>query len=179
MNNTNFARELCYTAVLIDKILHKLKSRPKRGFGIHSPFVFCFQREVLHPKKKNARLLYKTYENEQDKILRLLLRIYTYYKVQEVFLGTEFAEKGFEKYGIAYDNELELSKKYKLAVIGTSSKLDENCLCNQAFVVLTGNRAQILENPLREQCDVFLDLYEIGICVFDKGLSKQEFKLKL
>ncbi len=163
---------------LIEKIGHSLKSHSKRGFGIHSPFVFDFQQRVLHSQKKGESI-FAGYSKEQDKVLRLVLRMCAYFNLQSILLLGELYCKGFDRYSIRYDAQVAAEKKYELVVVNASEDFNAVCLENKAFVVLTGGRRAILENPLRQKCEVFLDLYEIGVCVFNKGLSKQEFKLRL
>ncbi len=163
---------------LIQKTIHNLKANSKKGFGIHSPFVFEFQQKVLHPQKKGENI-FAGYSKEQDKTLRLLLRMRAYFDLENILLSAELYHKGFDRYSVRYDAQSAAEKKYELVVVNTSEDFNAINLAKEAFVVFTGERRAIMENVLRQKCEVFLDLYEIGICIFNRGLSKQEFKLKL
>ncbi len=162
---------------LVKKTIHKLLAHSKKGFGIHSPFVFRFQREVLHPNK-GARF-YGEYAKEQNKVVRLLLRMRSYFNLDCLLVVGDTYQRVFENYAIPYDTELVSTKKYDWVLLNTTESFDVSCLADEAFVVLIGDREALLGNTLRKKCNVFLDLYEVAICVFNKGLSKQEFKLKL
>ncbi len=163
---------------LIQKIRHRLKSHSKKGFGIHSPFVFEFQQKVLYSQKSEEGVL-ASYGKEQDKVLRLVLRMCEYFDLQNILLLAESYHKGFDRYSVRYDVQSTPDKKYELVVVNASEGFNAVRLAKKAFVVLIGAREELLENALRHKCEVFLDLYEIAICVFNEGLSKQEFKLRL
>ncbi len=173
------SRNIVTVKNLIQKLIHKLKSHPQKGFGIHSPFVFHFQREVLHPNKGSR--FYGEYAKEQDKVVRLLLRMRSYFNLDCLLILGDNYQRAFENYAIPYDTELASMKKYDWVLLNTKESFDVSYLADEAFVVLIGDRDReaLLENTLRKKCNVFLDLYEIAICVFNNGLSKQEFKLKL
>ncbi len=160
------------------KLLHRLTALSRRGFGIHSPFIFDFQRNVLHPKKRNAQL-YLPFHKEPNKVLKLLLRMRVYFHLGTPLVLTKQYQRGFDKYGIAYQTLQNPAQKYDWAVINATQPLSKNVLQKEAFVILTGAYKNIQKHSLKKQCTVFLDLYHIGICIFKKGLSQQEFKLRL
>ncbi len=160
------------------KLLHRLTTLSRRGFGIHSPFIFDFQRNVLHPKKRNAQL-YLPFHKEPNKVLKLLLRMHVYFHLGTPLVLTKQYQIGFDKYRIAYQTSQNLVQKYDWVVMNAIQPLSKNVLQKEAFVILTGTYKDIQEHSLKKQCTVFLDLYHIGICIFKKGLSQQEFKLRL
>lgn len=159
----------------MQKIIHRFTASSKKGFGIHSPFVFNFQRKVLNPNLRRGQF----YSNEANKVLRLLLRMTSYFNLNAPLLLNSEYRHGFEGYEIDYGTLPIKSSGYDLVVLNADDFFDENYLADEAFVVLKGKHAHIEGNPLRNKCNVFLDLYDVGICVFKKGLSRQEFKMKL
>lgn len=159
---------------LVQKIQHNFKAIPRKGFGIHSPFVFRFQREVLNPKRPQGQ-----YAKESNKVLRMLLRMTAYFDLKNPLLLTNEYREGFENYQVDYSTLPVKSRGYDLVVLDALDFFDENYLSPNAFVVLTGKQENMQKNPLKRRCSVFLDLYSAGVCIFKKGLSQQEFKLKL
>lgn len=160
---------------VVQRILHSLKASSRKGFGIHSPFVFRFQREILNSQAAAGH----SYAKECNKVLRMLLFMIAHFKLKMPLLLNGEYRKGFENYRVDFCTLPVKSKGYDLVVLDAEEFLDENHLKDEAFVVLTGKYDAIQKNPLKNRCSIFLDLYSAGVCVFRKGLSRQEFKLKL
>ncbi len=94
-----------------------------------------------------------------------------------LLLKDKFCEEFFMR-NIPYYISPEEVGKYDMVLMDSADSFEREYLAEKAFVILEGKRQEILKNPLRKNCEVFIDLYYVGICVFRKGLSKQEFKLK-
>lgn len=164
--------------VLKQKLLHRLTALSRKGFGIHSPFIFNFQCKVLNPKKED-KTLYLQINKEPDKVLRSILRMQIYFDLHNSLVLVKKYQKGFEKYKVSYTAVPYTPQNYNLVVLDATRSFSEKWLQKEAFVVLSGTYKEILQHPLRKKCIVFLNLYYIGICIFKQGLSHQEFRLRL
>lgn len=159
----------------MQKILHNITAASRRGFGIHSPFVFHFQKEILNPKFS----INPFYIREHNKVLRMLLRMIAYFDLRMPLLLNSEYRKDLETYNINFSTLPVKSSGYDLVVLDANDFFDEDYLAEEAFVVLMGKHSSMQKNPLKHRCSVFLDMYNVGVCVFRSGLSRQEFKMKL
>lgn len=160
----------------VEKWLHNLTASPKRGFGIHSPFVFRFQQEIVNAKGNEEDT---NYNGANYKILRMLLRMHSFYSLKSPLLLSGTYREGFEQLRIPYSTLPIKRNGYDLVVLDSTDFFDENYLKQEAFVILTGNHEKMHSHPLKYRCNVFLDFYSAAVCVFNKGLSAQSFKMKL
>ncbi len=164
--------------MLRERLRHRFTALSRKGFGIHSPFIFDFQRKILHPKRQD-KALYLQINKEKNMALRAVLRMQIYFNLSKILVCPKNWQKGFDQYGFAHDISPQNTQTYDCIVINATDNLAEKWLKEEAFVILIGEYNTVLQHQLRKKCNVFLDLYDIGICIFKKGLSKQEFKLRL
>ncbi len=162
----------------IKKLLHILTAYSKKGYGIHSPFVFDFQRNIIHPKRK-SRTIYSEYLEEKDKVLRLLLRTKSYYKLDKLLLLTNQYHKKLKEYEINYDTIPQKKTQYNLIIADANQEIDKNFLKHGTFIALLRKNGKFNKNNAYKKCQVFLNFYDLGLCIFNSGLSKEEFKLRL
>ncbi len=162
----------------IKKLLHILTAYSKKGYGIHSPFVFDFQRNITHPERKSGTI-YSKYLEETDKILRLLLRTKAYYKLDELLLLTNQYHKKLEEYEINYDTVPQKETQYNLIIADAEQEIDKDFLKHGTFIALLRKNEELKRNNAYKECHVFLNFYDLGLCIFNTGLSKEEFKLRL
>ncbi|PVX52559.1 hypothetical protein C7377_0886 [Balneicella halophila] len=160
---------------LVYFISHRFASYSKKGYGIHSPFVYQFQKQILRPKGREKKI----YGDENDKVLRMMLRMKHHYKLTDILLLNNNYYNSFDKYHLKYDKTPVLDKKYNLVILGKKDCFGKLSLSNEAFVISIGTRFINSDYSLREKCDFFLDLYKVRVFVFNNGFSHQEFKLVL
>ncbi len=160
------------------RLLHKLTSLSPKGYGIHSPFIFNFQRKIVHPQPYLGDI-YSEYSEEKDKILRLFLRIKSYYKLDNLLLLTKQYHKEFEAYKINYDAVPQKETQYNFIIADTDQRIAKLFLKHGTFIVLLGENKKWLQNSVCKDCQVVLDFYSFGICIFNNGLSTEKFKLYL
>ncbi len=127
------------------KLLHRLTALSRRGFGIHSPFVFDFQRKILHPKRQD-KALYLQVNKEKNKALRAVLRMQIYFELSNTLVFPENWQKGFEQYGFAHDISPQNTQTYDCIVINATDNLAEKWLKKEAFVILTGEYNTVLQH---------------------------------
>ncbi len=162
----------------IKRLLHKLTAYSKKGYGIHSPFVFNFQRKIVHPQPHLGDI-YLEYAAEKDKQLKLLLRIKSYYKLENLLLLTKQYQKEFEAYKINYDAVPQKKTQYNFIIADADQKIAKHFLKHGTFTVLLGENKKWMQNNVCKGCQVVLDFYSFGICIFNNGLSAEKFKLYL
>lgn len=159
------------------RIIHNLKSKSRKGFGIHSPFVYQFQREILNSKAWDCVLL-SSNQRREKRILKVLIRMIKYFGLNKLLILSDVYQRQFNRHGLVYDNNPKENRKYDLLVLGATDFINESFVAKKSFVVLLGNQMEMKQNLFSQKCDVFLNLYSFGICVFREGLSHEEFKLK-
>ncbi len=162
----------------MQRLLHKLTALSKKGYGIHSPFVFDFQRKIVHPQRKLGNI-YSEYSKEKDKTLRLLLRIKSYYKLDKLLLATKRYHEKFKEYNIDYDATAKKGTTYNYIIADATQEIPEDSLKHGTFVALLGKNKEIKQNNACKKCQVFLIFYDLALCIFNNDLSKEEFKLYL
>ncbi len=162
----------------IKRLFHKLTAYSKKGYGIHSPFVFNFQRKIVHPQPCLGDI-YSEYAAEKDKLLKLLLRIKSYYKLEKTLLLTHQYHKEFKKYKIQHATIQKKEIQYNYIIAESNRKIPKCLHKHGTFIVLLGKNKRWLQNSVCKDCQVILDFYSFGICIFNNGLSTEKFKFYL
>lgn len=186
---------------LKERIKHAIRFRHKRGYGVHSPFMFNLILKVIRDKEK----VY-TYPEEGEingnighkerKFYRLLYRLVTYLQVKKV----------------AYAGDRPENLLSYLSVL--SSTIEINCnkteeLMNADFVYLSHNTRSLLQGEvarfiamaekrrccivvteiykngfngylwrqLRRRATVTIDMMWYGILIFDEKLQRGTYNL--
>ena len=71
---------------LKERIKHAVRFRHKRGYGVHSPFMFHLILNVIRDKEKRFSYpegLEKKLRNREKKVYRLLARLICHLKVKQ------------------------------------------------------------------------------------------------
>lgn len=163
--------------VMFLRVIHNLKSKSRKGFGIHSPFVYQFQREILNSKARDYTWL-SSNKRKQRRVFAMLIRMIKHFELSKLLIFSTHYQKEFEIEHLLYDSNPKQNTKYDLLVLDAMDSTTGSFLSRNSFVMLIGNQEQMNQNFFRQKCDVFLNLYDFGICIFREGLSRQEFDLK-
>lgn len=72
-----------------ERLKHALRFRTKRGYGVHSPYMFNLIMKVLRDKRSNLYHypVFNTNKNRDKKLLRLSYRIFSFMKPELVYIS--------------------------------------------------------------------------------------------
>ena len=141
---------------LKERIKHAVRFRHKRGYGVHSPFMFNLILNVIRDKGKRfdyPRTIERQgkYGHRERKLFRLLYRLAFYLKCRNILCSGRYAETL-----VTYLSYLSQEKQ-----IGTDKAEIE-----QADFIFIGRDAGILEGKLfiagcnEARCIVIMDIYK-------------------
>lgn len=165
-------------------IRYFLYSKSSRGFGVHSPFIFRFQTLVANPKRRDGKLRTEFLHigNKQE---RLILRMLSYYDIQTVLVSknqplkelicryfpqVEIVDSKPERADLVICNALDNTEE-TLPELKCDSKKEK-------WLVLMNKheKGQDLWKKVKTST-INLDLYVMGISIFDSRKQKESFRL--
>lgn len=184
---------------LQERIKHAVRFRHKRGYGVHSPFMFNLILNVIRDRQKrfsypielaNCQLL----NRRERKILQLLVRLVQYLQVKKVvclgansFLLTEYLSVGCRKAEVC--NDMAHVGEADFIYVGRRTKTFGGEQINwesllQAYpkyVVLADiykdKKHLRLWKKLKERATVSVDMMWFGLLFFDDKIQKGRYNL--
>lgn len=189
-------------AYLKERIKHAVRFRHKRGFGVHSPFVFDLIMNVIRDRDKVYRypevekLL--RFKHRERKLYRLLFRLIDYLNAEYVLCLSSRAEKlsvylsqeaGDVK---VFTNDTGRIAEADFIYIGNDARtvLQGELPCwlpgaggRRRCIIITdiyknGFNAQ-LWRQLRGKANVSVDMMWYGVLFFDEKLQKGRYNLTI
>lgn len=161
---------------VIDRVKYTFRTKHRSGHKIHSPYVYNLVRD-LFMKRRNAQA-------PSDAELTVAL-CQTGLKYDYSYrVGQFFKYNNFSRYAMnptIYDGEDLLV----VTTIKDFTQFDEMVQMMQkthkrsAVVCVSIYRSKECRNWWKRQNELSLDLYRIGILVYDQNLNKEYFKLKI
>ena len=175
-------------------LIYKLTSRYRKGFGVHSPFVFDFINNVLNEKNP-----YYTYPQidalnyKYKQINRLLFRMVSYYKCKNILIIGE--NDDFQKVIRLINNNIMIEQGSEVKFANSDfiyiaekelKKIDDfykNNFSKDLIIICQGiynnHKNKILWNKLLQNNfpQILIDIFEIGIIFVRKDLKQQFFKI--
>lgn len=149
-----------------------LRLRHRRGYGIHSPWVFTLVTEVVYAERGYSYYAYGSLpqaEGWRQKDLRMLLR-----------LSNHFQPRSISLCGVAKDVGLWLHAGCKqAAIIHTASDIPFICMereGGQKCIILLG-RCNPMRSTLSERCTLSLDLIHLHFYYLGLPIPPQHHKL--
>lgn len=184
---------------LKERIKHAVRFRNKRGYGVHSPFMFNLILNVIRDKEKAFTYPEAFEKNEvlslsEKKIFRLLSRLIRYLKVKRVVcMGyntsklTLYLSQIYTD-ALIFDNVSEQLKNADFVYMGR--KAVENLTGNVDFIS-TGNFPKYLIiadiykdsfngriwRQYRDRATVSVDMMWYGLLFFDDKIQKGKYSL--
>lgn len=177
---------------LRQRIKHAIRFRHKRGFGVHSPFMFNLILNVIRDKK--SRFQYPHFNHKElqlsgkkRKLLKLMVRIIVSQKFNRLFIIGKDADT-IVGYLQRASNSIELSESIddaQLVFIGSlrrsSPLVDEARFSNQQFVILydlyKSQQNSQISKKLTTLATVSLDMMWYGIYIFNSKLQPGHYNL--
>lgn len=170
---------------------YRLKARHRRGFGVHSPFVFDFLNFVIFEKnhyyayEKISAFYQKNNAPFSEKYARLLFRLMNFSSAKNVVeIGENFFEnaleistqKNFSQNNFAFISLEKLSEQMFSELEKTLSQNHENAI----FVfnnIYFSKQTQAFWNSIckKNNVNLSLDLFQFGIVIFKNQLPKQHY----
>lgn len=188
---------------LRERVKHAVRFRHKRGYGVHSPFMFNFILNVIRDRRRTfvypegVERQRKTGRRERA-FYRLLFRIGVFLKVREVVCFTQRCEvlglylQGLESAGQPEYNRLEavgnadmvyIGRECRTSLKGREEELSEMTGKKRQCVVISDihrNRFNArLWRLLAGKANVRVDMMWYGILLFDEKLQKGSYHLML
>ena len=135
--------------------------RHRKGYGVHSPFGYDFITRVIYGKlsKPERRSLYETYKNKKEsrKVIELLYRLQ---KEASPFVYVHQTDPIYIKK--VYDEKVDkMGAKGMMVIYGIYHNQEMKQIWQQLVV---DNRSGIT-----------FDLYDVGIILFNKKITKQDY----
>lgn len=161
---------------IIDRVKYTLRRKHRSGHRIHSPYVYTMVRDIFM-KKRNSVL-----PSDAELTVALCQKGLKYdysYRVGQFFKYNKFSK--YTMNPTAYDGE----DLVLLTSIPDKKQLDEliakmkSSHQRSAAVIISIYRNKECRNWWKNQHELSLDLYRIGINVYDENLNKEYFKLKI
>lgn len=181
-----------------ERVKHVIRFRHKRGYGVHSPFMFTLITRVIRDRKK--RYVYpEGAEKKQGitrgerKLYRLVFRLAVYLNVRNILIFAKHPE------GIlAYLSEIigtdvkvnvtDYQEKTDIIYIAAHSSVEPNrkafvknetnqrkCVVIEGIHLKNGNHD--LWRTLRKESTVSIDMMWYGILFFDDKLQQGKYNL--
>lgn len=161
---------------VIDRVRYTLRRKYRSGHRIHSPYVYTLVRD-LFMKNRNGIL-----SSDAELTVALCQKGLKYdysYRVGQFFKYNQFSKYSMNPE--VYDGE-DLVILTIIANVEQLNSLIERMKSSHrrsAVVVLNIYRNKECRNWWKKQHELSLDLYRIGINVYDENLNKEYFKLKI
>lgn len=161
---------------VIDRVKYTFRRKHRSGHRIHSPYVYTLVRTIFMKKRNNVL------PSDAELTVALCQKGLKYdysYRVGQFFKYNEFNQ--FTMNPSSYNGE----DLVILTAIPNRELLDEIILKmksshqRSATVVLSIYHNKECRNWWKCQQELSLDLYRIGIHVYDENLNKEYFKLKI
>lgn len=181
---------------LRERLKHAVRFRHKRGYGVHSPFVFSLIMNVIRDKTKcndypDEKILGVKLKHRERKLYRLLFRLGAHLGVKKVgCLGIRSDIVG--QYLSALDMDIVIyhdatgnMPDVDLIYIGRDSRLslqdEKDMLNDKVCVVITDiyKTNAPLWRRLKAQSTVTLDMMWYGILFFDKKFQRGHYNMIL
>lgn len=159
---------------MMERMKYSLRYKHRSGHRIHSPYVYNLVRDIFMKKRSISFVA----DAELTVALCQLGLKYDYsYRI-----GQFHKYNNFTKYSVnpqSYDNEdlivFSHVSEVSEAVIESLKSRDKR----GAIIVLNIYRQKECRNWWKSQRELSLDLYRLGIVIFDNNLNKEYFKLKI
>lgn len=179
---------------LRQRIKHAIRFRHKRGFGVHSPYMFNLILNVIRDKKGQFQYPHFTQQelqisNKKRKLLKLLVRIIVSQKIKSVFIignDTELIRNYLQRLSIplVFCDTIEQAQFVYIGTIRRSlSVIDEGHFTDNQFVILydlyKSKQNGIVAKKLTQSATVSLDMLWYGIYIFNSKLQHGHYNLLL
>lgn len=188
---------------LKERVKHAVRFRHKRGFGVHSPFMFDFILQVVrdrrhkfvYPKEAEQWVSGKRRERE---FCRLLYRMASYLRVSRICCTGKRA--GLISAYVAHVpgvsevcvDAVDRLSVVDFVVVGSSLKTVQGKIAPEKLLatgeesrcivirdIYSNRQNHLLWNELRKEAAVCVDMMWYGILLFDPKLQKGKYNLIL
>lgn len=161
---------------VIDRVKYTFRRKYRSGHRIHSPYVFKLVRELFMKHRSDTAL--------SDAELTVALcqsgLKYDYsYRVGQFFRYNDFKNYVFNPKSYAGEDCLVLTKIDDLDSLDAVIEQMKNRHKRSAVVILNIYRNKECRRWWKLQQELSLDLYRMGIVIYDENLNREYFKLKI
>ena len=183
------------------RIKHLIRFRHKRGFGVHSPYMFNFILNVLRDKKKTydySLLFEKNLQRDKKRRLRLISRVVRYLDIKnllcmgdDVNMLVDYLAALSCQINTTRVNTFEKIDSVDFIYIGTIFQMQENRFSDLQNLSVDNVRCMFIENIYKDKNNMMLwqyysslaqvqiDMLNYGILLFDTKIQKGTYKIKL
>lgn len=197
--NSYYQRIMSY---LKERIKHAVRFRHKRGYGVHSPYMFNLILNVIRDKEK--QFTYPVTLEHVDvlshrtkKVFRLLSRLIRYLQVRKVVCLGESADLLVQYLSLAYPEAYMQSNEYGVLAnadfVYIGRKAEDNLPKDFSFSrMLKGDRKYVVIADIykdtfngriwrqyRDKATVSVDMMWYGVLLFDEKIQKGKYNLMI
>lgn len=160
---------------LVDRMRYGLRYKHRSGHSIHSPYVFSLVRAVF--MRKLSKDISPDFKLSQQ-VYKLGVNYSLACRVGQFATFNNFTS--FAINPLSYnDEELIIVTHINTDTLSVIEKLKASPLERKALIITNIYKHKECREWWKEQHELMLDVYNLGIIIYDSNLNKQYFKLKI